>query len=308
MINIDIDIDRVNSKFIVKNNSGIETPKINFFLVDKESNLNVYSFWMVINAYRTMEYGCSKSYLDHTKGFILHCYDENLNRIYSKEFQFNSKINTDNFFYVKHCFDFNYWSWHNLVHEPEYNLNFENNDIVYDLGANVGVFSRFCLSNNVKQVYAFEPDIENYNCMCKTFCSEKNINLYQKAIFNKKEIKKFFIFHHSVANSFYINSDKSIDVEAINLEEFIKENNLLLPTIIKSDIEGAEYDFLSGCTDAFFDTIHTFILEFHFNVYYNYSNLADILKRFLLLGYNVSMTKMTKLETNTGTLIFKKNI
>lgn len=305
-MNIDILLDKQNSKFIFKNNDNIDTPKLNFFLVDKESNLNIFSFWVGIHANKMMEIICPNKYLYYSKGFILHCYNDDYVRIYSKEFQLDFNINPNNFFYVKHCFDANYWSWHNLVYEPEYNLNFRDDDVIYDLGANVGVFSRFAINNNVKHVYAFEPDIENYNCMMKTFINDRNIDLFQKAVFDKKEIKKFFIYHHSVANSFYIDSNNSIDVEAINLEEFIKENNLLLPSIIKCDIEGSEYNFINSCSDVFFDTIHTFILEFHFNTYYNYSNLAEILKRFLHLKYDVHMTKMSKFENNCGTIILTK--
>ena len=103
----------------------------------------------------------------------------------------------------------------------------------------------------------------------------------------------------SIISKYFLNGKN----EAVKWD--IKDNNALLPTIIKCDIEGAEYDFIESLSDEFFDTIRVFIVEYH----YNDSNdkVWPLIKRFLNLGYTIRLVDKNVLEGNMGTFIAEKN-
>ena len=99
---------------------------------------------------------------------------------------------------------------------------------------------------------------------------------------------------------------ETVDVETINLEEFVKENNLLPPTIIKCDIEGLEDEFINSLSDKFFETINQINLEFH---YLPYEKFGKLLTRFLKLGYTISLKEEMNEKRMMGTInLLKTNI
>jgi hypothetical protein len=96
------------------------------------------------------------------------------------------------------------------------------------------------------------------------------------------------------------------EIDSINLEKYIIENNLKKPTLIKCDIEGAEYKFINSVSDSFFNTVRIFILEFHFLDANHKYEMYKILERFLSIGYTIRLSNISKFENNVGTLIFEK--
>ena len=134
---------------------------------------------------------------------------------------------------------------------------------------------------------------------------DKNITIFDKAISDIEMDKIFYTYRHSVSNTLTNNNnyDDMITVSCINLENFIKEYNLLHPTIIKCDIEGAEYDFINSLTDDFFNGIHTFIVEFHNN---DDERVLELIKKFLNLQFSIKLSKNINLNNNMGTFIAKK--
>ena len=86
--------------------------------------------------------------------------------------------------------------------------------------------------------------------------------------------------------------------------QWIKDNNALSPTIIKCDIEGAEYEFIESLSDEFFDNIHTFIVEYHVAGGRHY---LELLKRFFNLGYKIHYNYKNALEIDRGTFIAQRH-
>lgn len=209
-------------------------------------------------------------------------------------------------------FDMQYGSWYSLYHLDEYEgfLKFTDEDVVYDLGSNIGVFTKWVLNQgNVKHIYAFEPTPELVKLAAKTFSPNPNVTIFDKAISGTNTIAKFQTFSNSVSNTLRDFEGKNetyidaIDVECVNLEEFISTNDLLFPTIIKCDIEGAEYDFLDNTSDEFLSKVKIIILEYH----ENYKNeIWDVIKKFLSLGFKFKIKSGDDLEYHMGTIIFYK--
>jgi FkbM family methyltransferase len=233
-----------------------------------------------------------------------------------KETQFSIEIIWDavdkKYYFENSLRELNYSPFVDLFYKDEYNgkITINSEDIVYDLGANVGVFTMWALKSNAKQMYAFEPTNYLIPYLQKTFNSENNrVTIYDKAITGCNEIKQFNMGRHSVSNSLYtdLGNPDAVDVHCINLEQFINENNLQYPTLVKVDIEGSEYEMFDNLTDKFIQSVKTWIVEFH----YNYENKAEnIIHRLLDLGFNIEMKKDNVLKNHEhkcmGTFIAKK--
>ena len=64
---------------------------------------------------------------------------------------------------------------------------------VLDVGAHIGVFSRYALSEGVKHVIAYEPEPDNYNLLSKnlkqsnTSCSGLTIELHSRAVISSND-------------------------------------------------------------------------------------------------------------------------
>lgn len=133
--------------------------------------------------------------------------------------------------------------------------NLSTDDIFYDLGANRGLYT--CLVGDVVEngvVHAFEPnpiaisDLEQ-NIQHNNLSSR--VTVHQKAVSDSGKDIPFLLRFESTGNTLQTTTvDKedgeTITVESINLDDYIEENNLPQPTIMKMDIEGAEVDALKS--------------------------------------------------------------
>lgn len=218
-------------------------------------------------------------------GFSIEIYDNSMQTLLlSKNYH-----GTKNFVCLdlrsKHL-DVTYPPYHTFFYDENFKNNcvIKDNDIVYDLGANIGVFSLYCSNFNVKKIYAFEPHPEvlpfiTYNL----YKYGKNVKIFNKAISDKFETVKFDNREFTVGSS--ITENGKFEVDAVNLEEFVLNNNLELPTFLKIDIEGAEYVFFENTSDNFFKNVRSIFFEFHHN---DGVNVLKIVERFKKLGYEIN--------------------
>jgi hypothetical protein len=64
------------------------------------------------------------------------------------------------------------------------NFTIDSNDIVLDIGANIGVFTLYAASQTSKAVYAFEPVPKSYEYLKKNVATNnlKHVKTYQTAV------------------------------------------------------------------------------------------------------------------------------
>lgn len=143
-------------------------------------------------------------------------------------------------------------------------LLLNKNDIVLDIGGNIGAFS--CRNfMNVKKIIAFEP--ENVNC--KFFSQNisinnaNNIKLIKSAVVGNNDKKRnFFLGKVPYFYSFLVkNNRKRVVVDCVNINDIMKKYQ---PTKMKVDIEGAEWEVLTSCKD--FGRVEQLIFEYNFNM------------------------------------------
>lgn len=136
-----------------------------------------------------------------------------------------------------------------MVFEGPYeyeNVQVEKNDIVIDCGSNIGLFANIA-AKKCKKVYAFEP-IEKTSKYIDTITKlYGNIEICKYACGDKKGIVNFSNSDDNNVNCIVSEETvESIRVPMIDLDSFVRDNNIERVDFIKADIEGAERDMLKG--------------------------------------------------------------
>ena len=175
------------------------------------------------------------------------------------------------------------------VFSGEYNkLNIQKDDVILDFGLNIGMFTCFALKRGAKKVISFEAEEENYNLavknVSKNFPDSSRYELFNKAVVGNQDSIRYFsinIKKNKGAHSLVAKKGRDrITVNCININDVIDTYN---PTIIKMDIEGAEYECLPAVTD--WNNIREVIFEFHhahlldLKTHSKYNQILDLMRR-----------------------------
>jgi FkbM family methyltransferase len=158
----------------------------------------------------------------------------------------------------------------------------DNSDVFYDIGSNIGVYSCFIGQELPNNVVAFEPSPVAYEKLKEN--SEVNDNLFdhfQIAVSSSDDVVDFAVDvgdTYSRMSTLNISSNKSQyelhEIEQRRLDSFVVEKNLPRPTIVKIDVEGAEYDVLSGMEDIW-NSVRIIYCEIHHSDLEGFGTSAD---------------------------------
>lgn len=135
------------------------------------------------------------------------------------------------------------------------------NDIIFDIGANVGIysliFSKFC-----KKVYAFEPVPRNIYFLQRILNLNdiKNVNIIKKAVSDKNGMVPFRKGKSYATGS--INEEGHTIVPSITLDSFCQSQKIE-PNFLKIDVEGAELFVLKGAKKTLSEYKPIILMEIH---------------------------------------------
>lgn len=125
-----------------------------------------------------------------------------------------------------------------------------NGDVVFDLGANFGLFSSLARSHDC-YVFAFEPYsgvVNNY--LNRLALNDEKIKIVEKAVSNYTGEALFRIYSNKPScNKLVLSETKNVNLEkisTISIDDFVSQNGLQKVDFIKADIEGAERCMLEG--------------------------------------------------------------
>ncbi len=146
----------------------------------------------------------------------------------------------------------------------------KEDDIVFDLGANIGIFTlnaaRKC-TNGI--VYSFEPMEDNFKYLNNNLKLNdiKNVSTFNIGISSFNGTKELNISTDSAFHSFVnLNSNKISNytfVQCRTLTSLLDELNIKKINFLKVDIEGSEYDLIFSLSDSDFDKIDKIVFEVH---------------------------------------------
>ncbi|OGK10580.1 hypothetical protein A2767_06705 [Candidatus Roizmanbacteria bacterium RIFCSPHIGHO2_01_FULL_35_10] len=160
----------------------------------------------------------------------------------------------------------------------------KDGDVFFDIGANVGFYSLLAAEIIGKdgKVFSFEPLPENFKYLKKhiEINNYKNIFPFETAISDKVGIA--FLGNIINRSQGYLIDSGGLKVETISIDEWVKENKLPIPIIIKIDVEGAEMAVLNGVKNTMANNHPKIFLSTHSEELHK--NCRDFL---ISLGYKL---------------------
>lgn len=132
-------------------------------------------------------------------------------------------------------------------------------DTVLDIGAHIGLFATAAaqLTGKDGKVYAFEPADETQQLLKQTIAInhfENVIEAHSEAMGAKTGKITFYVSSIKGDNSNSLVSYKEdrklhpVEVDMFSIDDFVQQQKIKKLAFIKIDVEGAEYDALTGAT------------------------------------------------------------
>ena len=145
------------------------------------------------------------------------------------------------------------------------------NKILYDIGANMGIYTVYYAKKFNSQVYAFEPQFRNLELLKKNIklnLIENEVSLIPNPLFGKSLISNFFqlrsvagdavstfndestknimLNNENVAKSNMKNDSMQYKVLGLSIDNLTEQNLIKPPDLIKIDVDGNEDQILNG--------------------------------------------------------------
>jgi len=188
-------------------------------------------------------------------------------------------------------------------------LEYPNLDVVLDVGASIGLFTKYILKKGAKQVFAFEPDIRSINLLGQNFFNKPSVNIIPKALSSTSEIKKLWYLPDNPLISSIIpewtEEDHTTEVECISFKDFIKDYKISKIDLLKLDIEGAEYEVIDTLDEEDLDKINSILLEWHIPMWMG-RKIEDIINKLSRYGFNYKIVQQEDFTARNGILYFWK--
>lgn len=146
-------------------------------------------------------------------------------------------------------------------------LIIDNDDIVIDIGAHIGLFALFSaqLCKNGR-IYCFEPVKENFDLLKSNIelNNVQNVTIINTAVSAENGVVSMYLNNDDAGHSMHVRGAKKIDVKSISLKSIFDIYNLKRCDFLKIDCEGEEYNIIDSLSNNYFDKIAKISLEYHF--------------------------------------------
>ena len=160
-------------------------------------------------------------------------------------------------------------------------------DTIFDVGANVGVFTLTCLKLfQPKSVYAFEPVPLTFQCLEKNTLQLPEVKAFNLGLSNFTG-KSYMEFDPDNSALSKVRGSDGVEVNLTTLQNFVKEHNIEKIDLLKIDVESHEHLVLEGCGD-FLSKVKFIYIEVTIRDNPNYT-FSSLLSKLYGKGYNFQL-------------------
>lgn len=154
-------------------------------------------------------------------------------------------------------------------------FSLEKNDVVLDIGSNVGAFIVKAINNKCSKIYSCEPFAKSFSILENYFGHFPQVILNNAAISEKTEEKSLVILPDSeTSGGNFLADNESIDwqnrdkpqqkIQGYSFLDFIKKNDIEFIDYFKCDCEGGEhYIFTEENSNYIKNNIKKIAVEYH---------------------------------------------
>jgi len=187
----------------------------------------------------------------------------------------------------------------------QYGISIEENDIVVDIGANVGASIKLAIDNKCKEIYCCEPNPVCIDVIKKYYGQNKNLYIDDCAILDYTGFGELsLITIDSTSTNAKISHNKqdnyvSLKIKTKTFKDFILDNNISKIDFLKVDCEGGEEFIFNETNIEYIKTnVHKIAVEYHTSNLHQY--IQNLLNTF---GFE---THVLSLSDQIG-LIYARN-
>jgi len=168
----------------------------------------------------------------------------------------------------------------------------QNLKVVFDIGASVGLWTNYILSQGAKNVYSFEPNRVALSHIRKNFENESRVTVIPNAVYYKRASIPFYVDPSNSLISSVLKETNNVptyEVETVTLDEVMSSHGIQKVDLIKMDIEGAEFDIFENITNFTIDRVDSWLIEYH-DFYFDdgRSKIDFLVEKLESFGYRVS--------------------
>lgn len=137
-------------------------------------------------------------------------------------------------------------------------------DVVLDLGANIGIFSRFASDSGASKIYSFEPTLENFELLMLN--RPENCEAHRIAVCDQDNVALQIAYKTDCpGGSSIVKYDNGVLQTCMGMTVSTMIDNKIIeqPDFIKMDIEGAEMYAFDGIRDEHLMAARCLTMEIH---------------------------------------------
>lgn len=184
-----------------------------------------------------------------------------------------------------------------IFNQKEYvykEISVQPNDVVLDLGGNIGLFAAYSVSKGAKKVYSVEPYQPYVEMMDDNLKSlKRQVQIIPYAISDKNGVSNILVnFDENtiltdVYDDYKWNTDDrpKYEIKTIDFDTLLSKYDITTINYLKVDIEGSEYNLFKSIDDKILKTrIEKIAIEYHWS--YN-REVDDIINKLENCGFVV---------------------
>lgn len=197
--------------------------------------------------------------------------------------------------------------------------SFKKNEIFWDIGANVGIYSLYAASLKKVKVYSFEPSPNNFYVLCKNIYLNKYSDIiipFCICLSKLSSVDKLYYsnFSEGSAHNFFGNQKNefgetvkttySQDCLGFKADDLVKIFKLKFPNHLKLDVDGSEINVILGATRIIKNkNLKSILVEFTSK---KNNKKTKVFKYFEKLGFTLASKEHPDGEKKLTNFIFRR--